>query len=82
MNVLAGDLNKFQAEVIKIPCLSSQIYFVVTTLCTDNLASNEGCGGFQKNFYFRKFSLSLFYYLLTKTHSIVLMTLHFIKEMK
>jgi len=59
MNVLAGGLNKFQAGVIKIPCLSSQIYFVVTTLCTDNLASNEG-GGFQKNFILRSFRCHCF----------------------
>ncbi len=49
MNVLVEDLNKLQTEGITIPCLSSRIYFAFSTLCADNLASNE-VGGFQKNF--------------------------------
>jgi len=49
MSVLVGDLNQLQAEDITIPCLSSRIYFVLSTLCADNLASNE-VEGFQKNF--------------------------------
>lgn len=49
MKRLVDDLNKLQTEGITIPCLSSRIYFVFSTLCADNLASNE-VGGFQKNF--------------------------------
>ncbi|CAF4055395.1 unnamed protein product [Rotaria magnacalcarata] len=49
MNILVEDLNKLQTEGITIPCLSSRIYFVFSTLSGDNLASNE-IGGFQKSF--------------------------------
>ena len=49
MNVLVEDINKLQTEGITIPCLSSRIYFVFSTLCGDNLASHE-VGGFQKSF--------------------------------
>ncbi|CAF4178390.1 unnamed protein product, partial [Rotaria sp. Silwood2] len=49
MKILVEDLNKLQTEGITIPCLSSRIYFVFSTLCGDNLASNE-VGGFQKSF--------------------------------
>ncbi|CAF3243895.1 unnamed protein product [Rotaria sp. Silwood2] len=49
MNVLVEDLNKLQTEGITIPCLSSRIYFVFSSVCGDNLASNE-VGGFQKSF--------------------------------
>ncbi|CAM2724129.1 unnamed protein product [Rotaria socialis] len=49
MNILVEDLNKLQIEGISIPRLSSRIYFVFSTFCADNLASNE-IGGLQKNF--------------------------------
>ena len=49
MNVLVEDLNKLQTEGISVPCFSSRIYFVFSTLCADNLAANE-VGGFQKTF--------------------------------
>lgn len=49
MNVLVEDLNHLQTEGITIPCISSRIYFVFSSLSGDNLASNE-LGGFQKNF--------------------------------
>lgn len=49
MKTLVEDLNKLQTEGITIPCLSSRIYFVFSTLSGDNLASNE-VGGFQKSF--------------------------------
>ncbi|CAF1556367.1 unnamed protein product [Rotaria magnacalcarata] len=49
MNILVEDLNKVQTEGITIPCLSSRIYFVFSTLSGDNLASNE-VAGFQKSF--------------------------------
>ena len=49
MNVLVEDLNHLQIEGITIPCISSRIYFVFSSLSGDNLASNE-LGGFQKNF--------------------------------
>ncbi|CAF1288923.1 unnamed protein product [Rotaria sordida] len=49
MKILVEDLNKLQTEGITIPCLSSRIYFVFSTLCGDNLASNE-VGGFQQSF--------------------------------
>jgi hypothetical protein len=35
LDVLVGDLNKLQTEGISIPCLSSRIYFVFTTMCAD-----------------------------------------------
>ncbi|CAF2951760.1 unnamed protein product [Rotaria sp. Silwood2] len=41
MKILVEDLNKLQTEGITIPCLSSRIYFIFSTLCGDNLASNE-----------------------------------------
>ncbi|CAM2701852.1 unnamed protein product [Rotaria socialis] len=49
MNILVEDLNKLQTEGITIPCLFSRIYFVFSTLSSDNLASNE-VEGFQKSF--------------------------------
>ncbi|CAF4430572.1 unnamed protein product [Rotaria sp. Silwood2] len=49
MNVLVEDLNHLQTEGITIPCISSRIYFMFSSLSADNLASNE-LGGFQKNF--------------------------------
>lgn len=49
MKTLVEDLNQLQTEGITIPCLSSRIYFVFSTLSGDNLASNE-VGGFQKSF--------------------------------
>ena len=49
MNVLVEDLNKIQTEGITIPCLSSRIHFVFSSICGDNLASNE-VGGFRKSF--------------------------------
>ncbi|CAF1357077.1 unnamed protein product [Adineta steineri] len=48
-NVLVEDINKLQTDGITIPCLSSRIYFVFSSVCGDNLASNE-VGGFQKSF--------------------------------
>ncbi|CAF1572606.1 unnamed protein product, partial [Adineta steineri] len=48
-NVLVEDINKLQNDGITIPCLSSRIYFVFSSVCGDNLASNE-VGGFQKSF--------------------------------
>ena len=49
MNVLVEDLNKIQTEGITIACLSNRIYFVFSSICGDNLTSNE-VGGFQKGF--------------------------------
>ncbi|CAF1297592.1 unnamed protein product [Adineta steineri] len=48
-NVLVEDINKLQTDGITIPCLSSRIYFVFSSVCGDNLASNE-VGGFQNSF--------------------------------
>ncbi|CAF4292941.1 unnamed protein product [Rotaria sp. Silwood2] len=49
MNVLVEDLNKLQTDGITISCFSSRIYFVFSSVCGDNLASNE-VGDFQKSF--------------------------------
>lgn len=49
MNILVNDLNQLINEGLTVPCLSSRIYFVFSSLCGDNLASNF-VGGFQKNF--------------------------------
>ncbi|CAF4009238.1 unnamed protein product, partial [Rotaria sp. Silwood1] len=49
MKILVENLNKLQTEGITVPCLSSRIYFVFSTVSGDNLASNE-VGGFQKSF--------------------------------
>ncbi|CAM4827088.1 unnamed protein product, partial [Rotaria magnacalcarata] len=49
MNVLVEDLNLLQTEGISVPCLSSRVYFVFSSICADNLAANE-VGGFQRNF--------------------------------
>ena len=52
MNILVEDLNKLQTEGITVPCLSSRIYFVFSTLSADNLASNESWR-FSTNIQFR-----------------------------
>lgn len=49
MNILVNDLNELINEGFTVPCLSSRVYFVFSSLCGDNLASNE-VGGFQKRF--------------------------------
>lgn len=49
MNVLVEDINLLQIEGISVPCLSSRVYFVFSSICADNLAANE-VGGFQRNF--------------------------------
>ena len=49
MNILVNDLNQLINEGLTVPCLSSRVYFVFSSLCGDNLASNE-IGGFQKKF--------------------------------
>ena len=45
MNVLVNNLNQLINEGITIPCLSSRVYFIFSSLCGDNVASNE-VGGF------------------------------------